>query len=91
MQDLKLFCGNANVALAGAVAGHLSIEVGKADVGTFSDGECAVEIGENVRGMDCFVIQPTCSPANTHLMELLIMTDALKRASARRITAVVPY
>jgi ribose-phosphate pyrophosphokinase len=91
MQDLKLFSGNANVALARAVAEHLAQDLGKADVGTFSDGECAVEIGENVRGMDCFVIQSTCAPANTHLMELLIMIDALKRSSARRITAVVPY
>jgi ribose-phosphate pyrophosphokinase len=91
MQDLKLFSGNANVALARAVARYLDVDLGKADVGTFSDGECSIEIGENVRGMDCFVIQSTCAPANTHLMELLIMIDALKRSSARRITAVVPY
>ena len=91
MQDLKLFSGNANVALARSVAGYLDVVLGKADVGTFSDGECSIEIGENVRGMDCFVLQSTCAPANTHLMELLIMIDALKRSSARRITAVVPY
>ncbi len=91
MQDLKLLSGNANVALARAVASYLSLKLGKAEVSTFSDGECCVEIGENVRGMDCFVLQSTCAPANTHLMELLIMIDALKRASARRITAVVPY
>jgi ribose-phosphate pyrophosphokinase len=91
MQDLILFHGNANAALARDVAAYLDVRVGKADVGTFSDGECSVEIGENVRGRDCFIIQSTCAPANTHLMELLIMMDALKRASARRITAVVPY
>jgi ribose-phosphate pyrophosphokinase len=91
MQDLILFHGNANVALARDVAAYLDVRVGRADVGTFSDGECSVEIGENVRGRDCFILQSTCAPANTHLMELLIMIDALKRASARRITAVVPY
>jgi ribose-phosphate pyrophosphokinase len=91
MQDLILFHGNANAALTRDVAAYLDIQVGKADVGTFSDGECSVEIGENVRGRDCFILQSTCAPANTHLMELLIMIDALKRASARRITAVVPY
>jgi len=91
MQDLKLFSGNANVSLARAVAAYLTIDLGAADVGTFSDGECNVEIGENVRGMDCFALQSTCAPQNTHLMELLIMIDALKRASARRITAVIPY
>ncbi len=91
MQDLILFHGNANVTLTRDVAAYLDIQVGKADVGTFSDGECSVEIGENVRGRDCFILQSTCAPANTHLMELLIMIDALKRASARRITAVVPY
>jgi ribose-phosphate pyrophosphokinase len=91
MHDLKLFTGNANVALARAVASYLDVELGAAEVGTFSDGECAIEIGENVRGLDCFVLQSTCSPQNVHLMELLIMFDALKRASARRITAVIPY
>ncbi|MEE3327088.1 MAG: ribose-phosphate pyrophosphokinase [Myxococcota bacterium] len=91
MQDLKLFCGNANQKLTQDVAAYLGIEVGRSDVSTFSDGECSVEIGENVRGKDCFVLQSTCAPANIHLMEVLIMIDALKRASARRITAVVPY
>jgi len=91
VHDLKLFSGNANLALAGSVASYLDIELGQAHVGTFSDGECAIEIGENVRGLDCFVLQSTCAPQNTHLMEMLAMIDALKRASARRITAVIPY
>jgi ribose-phosphate pyrophosphokinase len=91
MQHLKLFTGNANVALAREVTRYLSVDIAKAEVGTFSDGECSVEIEENVRGMDCFVLQSTSAPANTHLMELLIMIDALRRASARRITAVIPY
>jgi ribose-phosphate pyrophosphokinase len=91
MQYLKLFTGNANPGLAEAVASYLDVPLGKAEVGTFSDGEVQVEIRENVRGMDCFVIQSTSSPANTHLMELLIMIDALRRSSARRITAVIPY
>ena len=91
MQQLKLFAGNSNVALARDVAAYLSVELAKAEVGTFSDGESSVEIQENARGMDCFVLQSTSAPANTHLLELLIMTDALRRASARRITAVIPY
>jgi len=91
MNLLKLFTGNANHGLAARVAQYLDIEIGKAHVGTFSDGEVNVEIQENVRGCDCFVLQPTCQPANTHLMELLIMIDALRRSSARRITAVIPY
>ncbi len=91
MKDLKLFSGNANIALARSVASYLDVDLGRADVGTFSDGECAIEIGENVRGLDCFVLQSTCAPQNTHLMEMLVMIDALKRASARRITAVIPY
>ncbi|MEM7413631.1 MAG: ribose-phosphate pyrophosphokinase [Myxococcota bacterium] len=91
MNDLKLFTGNANPDLATAVARYLDIDLGKALVGTFSDGEVNVEIQENVRGCDCFVMQSTCAPANTHLMELLIMVDALSRSSARRITAVLPY
>jgi len=86
-----LFAGNSNIALAENVAIHLGVSLGKAEVGTFSDGECCVEIQENVRGMDCFVLQSTCAPANTHLMEMLIMVDALRRSSARRITAVIPY
>ncbi len=88
---MKLFAGNSNPELARAVARSLSVELGLAEVGTFSDGECAVEISENVRGMDCFVLQSISNPANSHLMELLIMMDALRRASARRITAVIPY
>ena len=91
MRHLRLFSGNSNIALAEDVASHLGIPLGKAEVGTFSDGECCVEIQENVRGMDCFVLQSTSAPANTHLMELLIMVDALRRSSARRITAVIPY
>ena len=91
MQDLKLFCGNANLKLTQDMAAYLGIEVARSDVGTFSDGECNVEIGENVRGKDCFVVQSTSAPGNVHLMELLIMIDALKRASAHRITAVMPY
>jgi len=91
MNQVKLFCGNSNRPLASAVASTLGLELGKADVGTFSDGEVNVELRENVRGMDCFVIQSICHPANTHLMELLIVIDALRRSSARRITAVIPY
>ena len=91
MQRAKLFAGNSNPTLAEAVARHLDTQLGKADVGTFNDGEVNVEIHENVRGMDCFVIQSTSAPANSHLMELLIMIDALRRSSAKRITAVIPY
>jgi ribose-phosphate pyrophosphokinase len=91
MQQLKLFTGNANPQLAEELCRHLGIELGRAHVGTFSDGEVNVEIGENVRGCDCFVLQSTCAPANTHLMEMLITIDALRRSSARRITAVMPY
>ena len=91
MQRAKLFAGNSNPILAEAVARHLDIQLGKADVGTFNDGEVNVEIHENVRGMDCFVLQSTSAPANSHLMELLIMIDALRRSSATRITAVIPY
>jgi len=91
MRHIMLFAGNSNIALAENVAVHLGVSLGKAEVGTFSDGECCVEIQENVRGMDCFVLQSTCAPANTHLMEMLIMVDALRRSSARRITAVIPY
>ncbi len=91
MQHLKLFTGNANPELAESVARHLDMDLGKAQVGTFSDGEVSVEIHENVRGCDCFVLQSTCAPSNSNLMELLIMVDALKRSSTRRITAVIPY
>jgi ribose-phosphate pyrophosphokinase len=86
-----LFTGNANPVLAQEIATHLGVELGRAAVGRFSDGEVTVEIRQNVRARDVFVVQPTCSPTNEHLMELFIMVDALKRASARRITAVMPY
>ena len=86
-----LFTGNANPVLAQEIASHLGIELGKAMVDRFSDGEVTVEIRQNVRARDVFVLQPTCTPTNENLMELLIMVDALKRASARRITAVIPY
>jgi ribose-phosphate pyrophosphokinase len=86
-----LFTGNANRELAQEIAANLGVELGQADVGRFSDGEVTVEIRQNVRARDVFVVQPTCNPTNEHLMELLIMVDALKRASARRITAVIPY
>ncbi len=88
---IKLFAGNSNEPLAQDICRHLSVELGSAKVRTFSDGEVMVELGENVRGRDVYVIQSTCSPANTNLMELLVMVDALKRASAARINAVVPY
>jgi len=86
-----IICGNANPAFAQAVARHLEISVGDATVGRFSEGEVRVKINENVRGRDVFVVQPTCPPVNDNLMELLILLDALRRASARRITAVLPY
>ncbi len=88
---IKVFSGNANPELAHDICGHLNIPLSKVEVRRFSDGEIFVEIGENVRGADVFVIQPTCTPVNDHLMELVIMVDALRRASARRITAVLPY
>jgi len=88
---IKVFSGNSNRPLAEAICKSLSIPLSKAEVKRFSDGETWVEIGENVRGQDVFVIQPTSQPANENLMELLIMIDALKRASAERITAVIPY
>ena len=86
-----LFTGNANPVLAQEIANHLGVDLGQALVGRFSDGEVTVEIRQNVRARDVFVMQPTCAPTNENLMELLIMVDALKRASARRITAVIPY
>jgi ribose-phosphate pyrophosphokinase len=89
--DLRVFTGNANPELARKICGDLDIPLGEALVTAFSDGEIRVEIGENVRGRDVFLIQPTSPPANHNLMELLIMIDAVKRASARRITAVMPY
>jgi ribose-phosphate pyrophosphokinase len=89
--DLRVFTGNANPELAQKICAELGVPLGQALVTTFSDGEIRVEIGENVRGRDVFLIQSTSPPANQHLMELLIMIDAVKRASARRITAVIPY
>jgi len=88
---LKVFSGTANPDLAKKIADYLNIPLGQADVTRFPDGEIFVKIKENIRGCDVYVIQPTCDPANDNLMELLIMIDALKRASAERITAVVPY
>lgn len=88
---MKLFTGNANPGLAGEIADYLGISVGNATVSHFSDGEISVAIDESVRGVDVFVVQPTCSPGNENLMELLIMIDAFRRASASRINAVIPY
>lgn len=88
---MKIFSGNANRTMAEEICHHLGVPLSAAEVKKFSDGEIFVEIGENVRGTDVFVVQPTCPPVNDHLMELLIMVDALRRASARRITAVMPY
>ncbi|MBU8899744.1 phosphoribosylpyrophosphate synthetase [Corallococcus sp. H22C18031201] len=90
-RDFKVFTGNSNPGLALRICEYLKRPLGKAVVGRFSDGEIHVEIGENVRGLDIFIIQSTCPPSNDHLMELLIMCDALKRASAGSITAVIPY
>jgi ribose-phosphate pyrophosphokinase len=89
--DLMVFTGNANPELARAIVGYLDIPMGIASVGVFSDGEISVEIGENVRGKDVFIIQPTCAPTNDNLMELMVMIDAVKRASSNRVTAVIPY
>ena len=90
-QTIALFSGNANAALAQDIARHLMVPLGRAFVGKFSDGEINVELIENVRGRDVFLVQPTCPPVNDNLMELLIMADACRRASARSVTAVVPY
>src|SRR4030088_1385822 len=89
--QLKIFTGNANPALAGKICGALGCTLGAASVEPFSDGEIRLQILENVRGADVFVVQPTCTPVDRHLIELLLMMDALKRASAERITAVLPY
>src|SRR5690242_18066899 len=88
---LTVFTGNANRPLAEEIASHLGVSLGCVMVTQFADGETYVQIQENVRGADVFVIQPTCTPVDRHLMELLLMIDALKRASAERITAVLPY
>ena len=88
---LQIFSGNANPALSREIAQHLGMELGRALIRTFADGEIYLQIQENVRGADVFIIQPTCTPVDSNLMELLLMIDALKRASAERITAVLPY
>ena len=90
-KDIKVFSGNANPKLAEEICKLMGTKLGESEVGTFSDGEVYVSLYETVRGSDVFVVQPTCAPVNNNLMELLIMIDALKRASAGRITAVVPY
>ena len=89
--NLMVFTGNANPMLADAIAKNIGVPLGYASIGKFSDGEVSVELNENVRGKDVFVIQPTCAPTNDSIMELLLMSDALHRASANRITAVIPY
>jgi ribose-phosphate pyrophosphokinase len=91
MNSIKVFAGNSNLALANAVCAYLGVDRGAAEVRRFSDGEILVEIAENVRGGDVFVIQSTCTPVNDNLIELLLMLDAFRRASASRITAVIPY
>jgi len=90
-KELKIFCGNANPELAREIGEYLGVSLGEAKVKRFQDGEIAIAIDESVRGADIFVVQPTCAPTNDNIMELLILIDALKRASARRITAVMPY
>ena len=91
MSKMMIFTGNANPELARKVVDHLHIPLGDATVDKFSDGEIMVEINENVRGADVFILQPTCAPTNDNLMEVAVMADALHRASAGRITAVMPY
>lgn len=90
-KELKIFCGNANRELTKEIGEYLGVPIGEAKVRRFKDGEISIAIDESVRGYDVFVIQPTCYPTNDNIMELLIMIDALRRASARRITAVMPY
>jgi ribose-phosphate pyrophosphokinase len=89
--QLLVFSGSANQPLAESICSHLGIPLGRANVKKFSDGEISIKLEENVRGRDVFVIQPISAPANDHLMEVLLMTDALRRASADRITLVIPY
>ncbi len=91
MPDIKLFAGNATPELAEIIANRLDLTLGNATVGRFSDGEISVQVHDNVRGSDVFIIQSTCAPCNDNLMELIVMVDALRRASAGRITAVIPY
>jgi len=91
VSKLKVFTGSAHPELAQMIVDRLGVPLGQAKVSSFSDGECAIELLEDVRGKDVFIIQPTCTPTNTNLMELIFMADALRRASAARVTAVVPY
>ena len=90
-ENIKIFCGNSNPEFALTVCRHLGLEIGRGEVKTFADGEVSVSLEETVRGADVFLIQSTCKPVNDHLMELLVMIDACRRASAGRITAVIPY
>ena len=90
-KEVKVFAGNSNLPLAKAICEKLSRKLGNCTVSAFADGEVSLSLGEPVRGSDVFIVQPTCKPVNDNLMELLIMIDALKRASAGRITAVIPY
>src|SRR5947199_4981177 len=90
-ERMRIFTGNGNPKLAEAVVRHMNISLGRCIVGRFSDGEVMVELLENVRGRDAFILQSTCAPTNDNLMELLVMVDALKRASAGRVTAAIPY
>src|SRR5574344_1222430 len=90
-KDIKIFTGSSNKGVASAIAGCLGLPLGKSDCSTFSDGEISVSLHESVRGSECFIVQSTCYPVNDNLMELLIMIDAMKRASAARITAVIPH
>lgn len=89
-KDIKIFAASANQRMAKQISECLGLSMGKSEVGTFSDGEISVSLFESVRGSDCFIVQSTCEPVNNNLMELLIMIDAMKRASAARITAVMP-
>jgi len=91
LANVMLFSGNANQRLAIEIAGYLNLPLGKINVGRFSDGEIMVEVAENVRGRDAFILQPLCTPTNDNLMEMLVIADALRRASAARMTAVIPY
>ena len=88
-KDIKIFTGSSNVNVAKGIAGSLGVPLGKSECTQFSDGEIAVSLQESVRGSDCFIVQSTCTPVNDNLMEMLIMIDAMKRASAARITAVM--
>ena len=90
-ENIKIFCGNSNRAFAEGICKNLGVELGKAEVKTFADGEASVSLLETVRGADVFLVQSTCKPVNDNLMELLVMCDACRRASAGRITAVIPY